>query len=127
MNVKTRSSYNAVTEEEPTLDLTTLHALAGDDKNFVSQILKQFVVQMQDAIPQLYRCYKRQEFADMKALAKELKNNTAALGMHDLQPILKAIETFDSGSTSPLDLENRIRQVQRTLTCGVEEAHKLLE
>jgi len=88
------------------INLDYLHELSGNDREFETQILQQFVIQTPTELAELELAIRENEPARVKRIAHSLKSTVGYVGMAELlHPALERLEKWGENGASLYDLE----------------------
>ena len=75
------------------IDLDYLHQLSGNDRDFESQILQQFIVQVPEELQQLQEAVSNNHYNEIRRVAHSLKSTVGYVGLaEELHPPLHRVE-----------------------------------
>ncbi|MGC4037416.1 MAG: ATP-binding protein [Chitinophagaceae bacterium] len=122
-----------VTEKKSTttkvsvIDLDYLNELSKGNKNFETEMLRQFIVQVPDEIHSLQLSINNKDYTAVKSAAHGLKSSVSFVGLSArLQPVLEQIEKNASSADDLNELKQNFEKLQQICRSAVEEARLLL-
>ena len=108
------------------LNLDYLHQLSGNDKEFETQILRQFVLQVPEELSKLDQSINDNDFDVIRRTAHSLKSTVGYVGLADqLHPVLERIETMAEAQNNEMMKED-FSYVQEKCGAALTEVKKYL-
>ncbi len=109
------------------LNLAYLHQLSGNDKEFETQILRQFVLQVPEELSKLNQSINDNDFDAIRRTAHSLKSTVGYVGLADqLHPALERIETMAEAENNEMMKED-FSYVQEKCLATLTEVKKYLQ
>lgn len=109
------------------INLTQLHQISGGDKNFEREMLRQFVIQVDEELNNLHRSIEQHDFDHVKSFAHSLKSTVGYIGLDkELYPYLQQIEE-DAAREDVNNMEANFDFVDRRCATAKNSVKHLLD
>ena len=109
------------------IDLDYLNELSKGDKNFETEMIRQFIIQVPEEIKSLGSFIQQKNLIAVKSAAHGLKSSVSFVGLSSkLQPVLEQIEKQASSGNGLKEIQQDFEQLQTICNQAVEEAKSLL-
>lgn len=89
---------------ELTVDLTFLNEISDGDQDFITDVLKTFLLEIPKDIEQLKHALKTQSAVDIGRIAHKTKSTLQTLGLHELKELAYSIEQRAKQGATTQDL-----------------------
>jgi CheY-like chemotaxis protein len=121
------NNQNGSGKGSPVIDLVYLNELSKGDKNFETEMIRQFIVQVPEEIKSLSSSIQAKNYSAVKSAAHGLKSSVSFVGLSSkLQPVLEQIEKYASSANGLREIEQNFEQLQTICNQAIEEAKSLL-
>lgn len=109
------------------IDLDYLDELSKGDKEFKTEMLRQFIVQVPEEIRLLESSIQQRDYAAVRSAAHGLKSSVSFVGLSSkLQPVLEQIEKNAFSHNGLDEIQRNFKQLQTICNIAIEEAESLL-
>lgn len=109
------------------LNLDYLHQLSGNDAEFETQILQQFVIQLPQELDALEEAVNTQNFDEIRRTAHSLKSTVGYVGLAtELHPCLDEMENSASGQKAA-NYQQYLALVKTRCTAALQSVKQLLQ
>lgn len=123
----THKNYQPVDKTSSVIDLDYLNELSKGDKNFETEMIRQFIVQVPDEIRSLQSSIKEKNYDGIRSAAHGLKSSVSFVGLSQkLHPVLEQIENHASLGNGLNDIQQNFEQLQTICNQAIAEAKLLL-
>jgi signal transduction histidine kinase/DNA-binding response OmpR family regulator len=123
----TNTIHNHAGKSSSVIDLDYLNELSKGDKNFETEMIRQFIIQVPEEIKSLELFIQQKDFTAVKSAAHGLKSSVSFVGLSaKLQPVLEHIEKHASSGNGLKEIQQNFEQLQTICEQAIEEAKSLL-